>query len=508
MEYRAQRWNLLECDAIVVPLFAAGEEGAELPRGLPKPLATLTAELVGHMKARGRGGEVQFLCSSTLPEARWILGVGAGKRPEFSLRTVREAAGAAVRHLRHRKMPRVAFALTGAFPAPVEARGIVEGALDGLYEGGKYRTRRVQPTVDVLMVIAPERARPQELSRAMEDGAQETTWVTLARTMVDEPPSRLPPTEMARIAAEMAKAAGLGIEVHKGAALRKLKMGALLGVASGSEEPACLIALRHKARSKTAPTLALVGKGITFDSGGLNLKTPSQMESMKMDMAGGAAVIAAMRAIGDLGLDLNVLGIVAATENLPSARPYKPGDVLEASSGKTIEVTDTDAEGRIVLADALAYAVKQGATHIVDVATLTGACMTALGRNTMGVFGRPQAWVDTVLRAAKDAGEPAWQLPLLPEIREDLRSPVADIRNTGEDRYGGAIRGALFLQEFVDELPWVHLDIAGPAWREKKTNFGVEGGTGFAVRTLVTLARMVARRRARAAFGRRTPRAG
>jgi len=508
MDYLAQRWTQLECDAIVVPLLAEGEEESAPPRGLPKPLAALAGELALHMRAKGKSAEVQFLCPSTLPQARWVLGVGAGKRGDFSLRIAREVAGAAVRHLRYRKMERVAFALSGLLPAPVEARGIAEGALDGLYEGEKYRSKKRAPTVESLIVLAPDRVAPRELARAMDQGARETQWVTLARSMVDEPPSRLPPSEMARIAAELAKEAGLEIEVHKGAALRKLKMGALLGVASGSEEPACLIVLRHRARSKAAPTLALVGKGITFDSGGLNLKAPTSMESMKMDMAGGAAVIAAMRTIADLKLNVNALGIVAATENLPSARPYKPGDVLEAANGKTIEVQDTDAEGRIVLADALAYAVKQGATQIVDVATLTGACMVALGRTTMGVFGRPRGWVDTVMRAAQEAGEPAWQLPLISEIKEDLRSQIADIRNTGDDRYGGAIRGALFLEEFVGELPWVHLDIAGPAWRDKKTAFGPVGGTGFATRTLVALARTLARRPSKAAFGPRKPHAG
>jgi leucyl aminopeptidase len=268
----------------------------------------------------------------------------------------------------------------------------------------------------------------------------------------------------------------------------------LLAVGQGSARPPRLVILRHKGATAEEPKLALVGKGVTFDSGGLSLKPSESMANMKMDMSGAATVLAAMQAVAKLDVPINVMGLVGLVENLPSSTSYRVGDVLTARNGKTIEVMNTDAEGRLVLADVLAVAVDEGAAKIVDLATLTGACMVALGRYVAGVMSNDQAWCDIVLAAARRCGEPAWQLPMFAEYAEDIKSEVADIKNIGDGRWAGAITAAKFLEEFVGETPWTHIDIAGPAFFEKSKPWIDGGGSGSFVRTLVEVARHEAAR--------------
>jgi len=284
----------------------------------------------------------------------------------------------------------------------------------------------------------------------------------------------------------MARAARVRCEVLGPRELRRLGAGGLLGVARGSQEPPCLIVLTYRGR-RGGPHLGLVGKGITFDSGGISLKPAEHMEAMKGDMAGAAAVITATCAIARLGLPLRVTAVVPATENLPSGTALKPGDVLRAMSGKTIEVINTDAEGRLVLADALHYACRRGVTHLVDVATLTGACVVGLGTINSGAFSSDQAWLDTLLAAGRAAGEKIWPMPMDPEYDELIKSDIAEIKNTG-GRKGGAITGAKFLQHFVGDTPWVHLDIAGTSESDKEKGYQPKGATGAMARTLVNLA--------------------
>ncbi|MCK5181079.1 MAG: leucyl aminopeptidase, partial [Dehalococcoidia bacterium] len=295
------------------------------------------------------------------------------------------------------------------------------------------------------------------------------------------------PGQMAEVAKEMAGRHDLEIKVFDREDMEAMDMGALLGVAKGSSQPPKLIVLSYRGDESSEKALGFLGKGITFDSGGISIKPSEGMADMKADMAGAAAVMTALAAIAQLKLRINVTAIIPATENLPSGTALKPGDVLKAMNGKTIEVISTDAEGRLILADALSYAQKLGLSPLIDLATLTGACRVALGLLYSGLFGNDQGLVDKVLGAAQRTGEKMWHMPLPEEYKEQIKSEIADIRNTG-NRYGGAITAALFLAEFVDDTPWVHIDIAGPRLSNKESGYIVKGATGFGVRTLIELA--------------------
>jgi leucyl aminopeptidase len=313
--------------------------------------------------------------------------------------------------------------------------------------------------------------------------------VNLARRLVNEPPQEIFPESFAARAREVAQSCGLEIDVWDEKRLEAERCGSLLAVARGSNRPPRLVILRYRGAAADAPWLAIVGKGVTFDSGGLSLKTPEGMLTMKCDMAGAATMLAAMQAIARLKLRANVVGLAGLVENMTGPGAYKLGDVLFARSGKTIEVHNTDAEGRLVLADVLNVAVETGAAKIIDLATLTGACMIALGQDVAGVMGNDQAWCDTVMAAARGCGEPCWQLPMFPEYDEHIKSEMADMKNVGDGRYGGAITAAKLLEQFVEKRPWVHLDIAGPAFVEKPKPWTDGGASGVFVRTLVEVAR-------------------
>jgi leucyl aminopeptidase len=310
----------------------------------------------------------------------------------------------------------------------------------------------------------------------------------LARELANEPGNTLTPREFARRAAAIATEGGVRVEILDETQIAELGMGLLLGVARGSSEPPRLMVFRHEPPgAPKTPVLGLVGKGITFDTGGISIKPADGMERMKDDMAGGAAVACAMRAIGLLKAPMRVIGIVPTTENMPGSRAIKPGDILKSAEGKTVEVINTDAEGRLVLADGLWYARQLGATHLVDVATLTGAVVIALGKITSGLFGAPDAWVQQVHRVADRAGDRSWPLPVFDEYRDQLKSDIADLMNTG-GRPAGSITAAMFLKEFTGGLPWVHMDIAGTAWAEEPRPYLPKGPSGVAVRTLAELA--------------------
>jgi leucyl aminopeptidase len=309
--------------------------------------------------------------------------------------------------------------------------------------------------------------------------------VNLVRQLVNEPASRIYPESFAAEAGKFAEEFGLTIDVWDEQKLEEQRCGALLGVARGSQRPPRLVHVQHRGGAEDAPCIALVGKGVTFDSGGLSLKPSDAMKAMKCDMAGAATVLGAMTAIARLQLPVNVIGLMGLVENMVSGDCYKLGDVLTSRNGKTIEVLNTDAEGRLVLADLLDIAVEQKVSRIVDLATLTGACMVALGTDVAGLMANDQVWCDDVKAAADACGEPAWQLPMFAEYGEQIRSKVADIKNIGEGRWGGAITAAKFLEEFVGETPWVHIDIAGPAFLENPKSWLDAGGTGAFVRTIV-----------------------
>jgi leucyl aminopeptidase len=426
--------------------------------------------------------------SRPLPPER-VLVVGLGPQNKADFAGLLAVASSAARSLTTKQVRRLAFALPHDVPG-LALDQIVRAIGVGLAQGSqgpglrKSEADRFQP--DEICLVASPGTAASALDAALRRAGIEAAAVSLARELVNLPPSELYPDSFAQRAGEVSRDAGLECQVLEAEQLEAERMNALLAVARGSERPPRVVVLRHSRGN--GPMLGLVGKGVTFDSGGLSLKTTEQMVDMKCDMAGAAAVLGAMRAIGELGLPVNVLGVLALVENMPGGRAMKLGDVLTARNGKTIEVLNTDAEGRLILADALAYAVDQGANQLVDLATLTGACMVALGHDVAGLMTNDETWGQRVQAAAQAVGERAWPLPMFPHYAEMIKSDVADIKNTGGSRYAGAITAAKFLEEFVAGVPWVHLDIAGPAWAERENATRASGGTGCFVRTLVELA--------------------
>ena len=422
--------------------------------------------------------------------ARRLALVGVGENGEGGLERLRTAAATVAKDARRRRIRRLAVVLRDGFPSGDAAQAVAEGLLLGGFEDHRYRTADdsgVLPPLDSCEIVATS-GEGDALEETLRKGVVLATASNLARELSNEPANFLTPAIFADRAQAHVADQGITVDVLEEEAIRKLGMGLLLGVARGSSEPPRLVVMRHMpAGAPDQPVLGLVGKGVTFDSGGISIKPADGMDLMKRDMAGGAAVVGAMRAIGELKLGVRVIGIVPMVENMPGGRAAKPGDVLTSASGKTVEVLNTDAEGRLILGDALWYAQHLGATHLVDVATLTGACVVALGKVASGLFGNPTSWVETVQKAAARSGERVWPLPLYEDYREQLRSEIADLVNTG-GRAGGACTAAAFLQAFAEETPWAHVDIAGTAWLEEARSDSTKGATGVMVRTLVELA--------------------
>ena len=416
--------------------------------------------------------------------------IGVGHEEAHGSARFRTAASAASLTARRHRVERMAFIVRGGIDMARDAQAVAEGLVLGTFEDRRYKTTSDDdeplPLIDAQVVVLGSVTR--ELERAVEKGRVLAESVNLARSLANEPGNILTPTTFSRRAVELVGGSGMQTEILDEGAIAELGMGLLLGVARGSAEPPRLIVMRYEPEdAPVGPTLGLVGKGVTFDSGGISIKPAGGMERMKEDMSGGAAVICAMRAIGSLGAARRVIGIVPATENMPGGRATKPGDVLTSASGATVEVVNTDAEGRLILGDALWYARHLGATHLVDVATLTGSCIVALGKVCSGLFGRPDSWTEAVRLASEQAGERVWPLPLFQEYTDQIRSEIADLVNSG-GREGGACTAAAFLQAFAGDLPWVHLDIAGTAWCEDVSADQTKGATGVMVRTMVELA--------------------
>jgi leucyl aminopeptidase len=460
-------------------------------------LAALDAALAGVLSRlreaddiRGKAGELVPLrhCPGIAP--RRLLLVGLGERAQADRFRLLDAMAAAARLITDRNVPVLAAALPEGTPgldAEETARIVLAGLSQGCYGPGIRKTEPARWAPGELRLVAPPGTPQGEVLHGANRGWVEAQAVRFAQELVNLPPAELYPETFAQKAQEAC--AGLEIDclVLDERQIEAERMGALLGVARGSDRPPRLVVLRY--RRGNGPTLGLVGKGVTFDSGGLSLKTTEQMVDMKCDMAGAATVLAAFTAIAALRLPVNLLGVLALVENLPSGKALKLGDVLTARNGKTIEVLNTDAEGRLILADALAYAVDHKADHLVDLATLTGSCLIALGTQVAGLMSNRPAWQERLLRAAERAGERAWPLPMFSIYDDLLKSHVADLKNTPGTRYGGAIAGGKFLEQFVGSLPWAHLDIAGPAWAERESPSRDPGGTGCFIRTLVELAR-------------------
>jgi leucyl aminopeptidase len=466
-------------DAVVVGVFA--DDGlSDAASQLDEASGGLLSRLIETKEITGKPFELATLWHVTGVEAPQVLVVGLGKKADFDRGMALRTAAAAARQLAAKERGRVAFYLAER-DAKLAESGIA-GALMGCQGQDLYRAEKKRFAFNELLWAGATQ-------EAVTAGRVLGESVNLARRLVNEPPQNLYPESFAAQAAEVAEHCGLDIEIWGADRLARERCGSLLAVAQGSSQSPRLVILRHQPAVSGGRPLALVGKGVTFDSGGLSLKPNDSMKTMKCDMAGAATVLAAMSAIARLKLPVNVVGLMGLVENMPSGSAMKLGDVLTARNGKTIEVMNTDAEGRLVLADVLDVAVEQKPSKIVDLATLTGACVVALGMDVAGAMTNDQAWCDAVMAAARDCGEPLWQLPMFADYREDIRSEVADIKNTGEGRWAGAIAGAKFLEEFVNGVPWVHLDIAGPAFLEKPKPWLDGGGSGVFVRTLVELAR-------------------
>jgi len=482
----------VEADAIVVNLF----EGAERPGGatgaVDKALDGTISKLIEQGEIKGKLNEMSVIHSLGRVPARIVAVAGLGKQSEFTLDKIRGVAGEFCRSLRKLNCRRIATILHGGGVGGVESgvacQAIVEGSLLGLYTFRKHITKEPDyQDVEELLIIERDAAKLQGLEEGCRKGKVTAEATSLARDLINEPANHMTPSDMAKVAERLAKAHGLGLTILEREQMEKEGMGALLGVARGSRQPPKLIVLSYKGDKTSSETLGFVGKGVTFDSGGISIKPSEGMAEMKGDMAGAAAVLAALSAIAQLKLKVNVTAVAPATENLPGDNATKPGDILKAVNGKTIEVLSTDAEGRLILADALGYAVKQGLSPLVDVATLTGACHVALGNICSGVFGNSQQLIDKVVKAGAEAGERLWQMPMHEEYKELNKSEVADIKNIG-GRWGGAITAAQFLAEFVGDTSWAHIDIAGTSDSDKERGYLVKGATGVGVRTLINLA--------------------
>jgi len=458
---------------------------------IDKALDGAISQLISQGEIKGKLNEITIIHSlGKLPAARVVV-AGLGKQPALSQDKVRGVVAETCRFLRQKGIDSIATVAQGAGIAGISletaVQAVTEGALLGVYSFRRHITKEAEyGEIKELTIVEPDETKLPLLEQACYEGRVLAEATNLARDMVNEPANHMTPSHMAEIAAKLAESYRLELSVLEQEQMQELGMGALLGVSQGSQQPPKLIVLHYKGGDSTQLDVALAGKGVTFDSGGISIKPSEGMGEMKGDMAGGAAVMAAISAIAQLKPKINVAAIIPATENLPSGNALKPGDILTAMNGKTIEIISTDAEGRLILADALSYTKKLDAKHMIDVATLTGACRVALGDVCSGAFGNNQELIDRVIAAGAEAGEPIWQMPMYEEYKEQNRSDVADIKNVG-GRYAGAITAAQFLAEFVGDTPWVHLDIAGTSVSDKERAYLVKGATGVPVRTLVNL---------------------
>jgi leucyl aminopeptidase len=480
-----------KADLLAVPVFA----GPELGPGAEEAVAALGVPVAPLLEARGfsgKPGEAAAFPTLGRLEATVLLLVGVGERAKVDAEVLRRAAAAVIRQ--GRGAAKAVTTLAQALPADPAAavQAVTEGALLAAYRFDKYKQANGDGRPAELAALAVVPAGPGgrgsggrgALTAALAAGQVRAAATNLARDLSNEPANALHPADLAAASRRLLAGKGVTVKVKDEKELAKEGFGGIVGVGQGAEHPPRLVELRYAPKGATGQVV-LVGKGITFDSGGLSLKPPDSMKTMKTDMSGAAAVLATMSALADLDIGVAVTGYLASAENMPSGHAIRPGDVLTMKNGKTVEVLNTDAEGRLVMADALALGAAAKPDAIIDVATLTGACMIALGNRYSGLMANDEGLAAELLDAAAEAGEPTWRLPLPPEYHKDIESDVADLKNVG-DRYGGALIAGLFLQEFVDDRPWAHLDIAGPARAESEDGYLGKGSTGVAVRTLLS----------------------
>ena len=482
-----KNFTSVKVDALAVAVYK-DEKGAS---GILNELDELTGGLIKSVIKtegfHGNKGETAFL---RFGGSGRLLLVGVGEKDSYKASDAAVLSGTAARFLRDKGFKTFALAPRCDEQALEATACSVQGAITSQFELDKYKTQDKNEKAINKIVVFVDGAKPAELKIGLERGHAIGESMNVTRDLANEPPNILTPTEIAKRAQKMAKEVGLKCQILNEAQMKKLGMNSLLSVSLGSEQPAKLIVLKYtpkKSTGKKGELLSLVGKGVMFDTGGISLKPPSNMEAMKYDMSGGATVFGAMRAIAILKPSVPVLGIIGCVENMPDGKASRPSDVVTAMNGKTIEIINTDAEGRLVLADAVAYAEKQGATTIVDMATLTGAVVVALGGVNTGVMGNDQDLIDSIIECGEDVGEGFWQLPIGEEYSTQIKSDIADIKNMGAKGAAGTIAGAVFVQEFIDKAKWGHLDIAGTAWSDGAKAHQSKGPTAVAIRTLVKL---------------------
>jgi leucyl aminopeptidase len=483
-----QPFASVEMDALVTFVFDKDDkfEGVlgEIDRGMNGKLAALAA----NGEITGKQLESVLLHFPEGLAAKKLLLLGAGKPMKFQVSDLRKIAGTALRQLKARGVKKFVFLTREGENGEGAAQAVVEGLIVADFESNKYHTEKKDREIQLVSLAGFD--ANADLHSAIQDGRIIAESMNFARDLVNEPSNKLTPRILAAKAESMAKEAGLAIEVLDERKIAELKMGALIGVAQGSIEPPRVIVLRYTPENpkQGGPVLGLIGKAVTFDTGGISIKPANNMEKMKYDMGGGATMLGAMRAIAALKPSIPVIAVIPATENMPGGRAQKPGDVQVAMSGKTIEVINTDAEGRLILADGVYYARKLGATHLIDAATLTGAIEVALSNVHVGAFGVPREYLDTFLESTKSAGEKMWPMPMDEEYQQMIKSDIADIRNTGSGKGGGASTGAWFIKEFAEDTPWIHLDIASTCWLDEGRPWLAKGPTGIAIRSIVDFA--------------------
>src|SRR5256714_10711498 len=486
--------NEVDAEGLAIAVFKDEKANNGLLKTLDAAVSGMIADVIESEEFTAKQGETAYFhVSSKSLKARRVLLIGCGERSSYKAAQITQMAGTATRFLRGKNVKTVAIAPRADGDAEKVAQTAAVGAVMGLFELDKYRTsdkeKRELKTVTVVIEGADKKAVQRGAVRGRVIGES----ANFTRDLANEPGGYMTPTIMADRAKKVAKEFGLDVEVLDQKQIEKLGMGSFLGVSRGSDEPPKLIILKYTPprKVKSNGLLALVGKGITFDSGGISLKPGENMELMKYDMTGAATVIGTMRAIAQLKPTVPVLGVAPCCENLPSGKATKPGDVLRAMTGKTIEVINTDAEGRLILADAIAYAKKLGATQIIDMATLTGAVSIALGDVHTAILGTDQGLIDEVIASGVEVGEKFWQLPLDKEYTNQIKSDIADIKNVGGKK-AGTITAAAVLKKLPDRISWAHLDIAGTAWGDTATPYRAKGPTGISVRTRIDFVQRLA----------------
>jgi leucyl aminopeptidase len=491
IQLETQPFSSISTDALVTYIFDQENKldgvGGEIDRALNGRLASL----VESGELTGKTLELVFVHFPAGLGAQRLLLVGAGKPGKFSIAELRKIAGTALRYLKSHGVKKFVFVTREGERGPNAAQAVVEGLIAADFESNKYHTdKKPNREIESVSLANFDAGLGANLAAAILHGRVLAESQNFARDLINEPSNRLTPIMLATRAEAMAKEAGLAVEILDERKISDLKMGALIGVAQGSVEPPRVIVLKYTPENVRpgGPVLGLVGKAVTFDTGGISIKPADNMEKMKYDMGGGATMLGAMRAIAALKPAVPVIAVIPATENMPGGRAQKPGDVQVAMSGKTIEVINTDAEGRLILADGVFYARKLGATHLIDAATLTGAIQVALANVHVGAFGTPREYLDQFLESAKAAGEKMWPMPMDDEYQEMIKSNIADIRNTGTGKGGGAITAAWFIKEFAEDTPWIHLDIAATCWVDEGRPWLAKGPTGVAIRSIVDFA--------------------